>query len=369
MNKAAPKVAIVHDWLYGGGAELVVEELHKLYPDAPIYTSYTTSEWRQRLDNKVITGYLQHWPFSRLRKFLPLLRQRWFRKLDLRQFDLVISSSGNGEAKFVRVSGRAKHICYCHSPNHFYWRKYEEYVKEPGFRPKWLVRLGLRLLVRPLKKRDYQAAQQVDHFIANSRHIQADIKTYYGRESKVIHPPVDIENFSLPKASLSTHKSGFVIWGRHVPYKRFDLAIEACTKLGLPLTVIGTGPLTAQLKQQAGPTVSFAGFATRENLIHLANQATGFIFPSEEDFGISPVEALNLGLPVIAYKAGGALDYIRPGKNGIFFEEQTVESLSSALRSFKSTDYSATQVRRSASQFSKPMFRKKLARFIEQIRT
>src|SRR3990167_8961662 len=167
----SPKVAIVHDWLYGGGAEKVVEQLHTLYPDSPIYTSYCTDEWRKRLDNKVVTGYLQNWPFSRLRKFLPLLRQWWFARLDLSDYDLIISSTGNGEAKFARGK---KHICYCHSPPHFYWRKYESYLRNPGFGAfDWLARIGLKLFVKPLRKRDYNAAQQVDAFIANSTHIQA----------------------------------------------------------------------------------------------------------------------------------------------------------------------------------------------------
>ena len=148
-----PKIAIVHDWIYGGGAEKVILEIHKLYPDAPIYTSFCSDEWRERLDNKVVTGYLQRWPFSKIRRLLPLLRQWWFAKLDLSEFDIIISSSGNGEAKFVRKSRPDQlHICYCHTPTHFYWRHYDEYIKRPSFRPQWLARLGLRTLVRPLKK-------------------------------------------------------------------------------------------------------------------------------------------------------------------------------------------------------------------------
>ena len=161
-----------------------VLEIHKLYPDAPIYTSFCSDEWRERLDNKVVTGYLQRWPFSKIRRLLPLLRQWWFAKLDLSEFDIIISSSGNGEAKFVRKSRPDQlHICYCHTPTHFYWRHYDEYIKRPSFRPQWLARLGLKTLVRPLKKRDFNAAQQVDIFIANSTGIQADIEEFYQRKS------------------------------------------------------------------------------------------------------------------------------------------------------------------------------------------
>ena len=155
-----PKIAIVHDWLYGGGAEKVVLEIHKLYPEASVYTSFCTDEWRRKLDNKVITGYLQRWPFAKLRRLLPLLRQWWFARLDLSEYDIIISSSGNGEAKFVRKSRPEQlHICYCHTPTHFYWRHYDEYIKRPSFRPRWLARLGLKTLVRPLKKRDFAAAR------------------------------------------------------------------------------------------------------------------------------------------------------------------------------------------------------------------
>ena len=236
-NGLFPRVVIVHDWLYGGGAEKVVLELHHLFPDAPIYTSYCTNEWRQKLDGKVVTGYLNNWPFTSLRKFLPVLRQRWFRNLDLSEFDVIISTSGNGEAKFVRGK---KHICYSHTPTHFYWRHHESYIKNPGFglfNP--IARLGLKLLVSPLRKRDYEAAQKVDFFIANSTHIQADIKTYYDRDSIVIHPPVDTERFTNTKVS---ERRGFVTVGRLVPMKHVDLIVKACNELGLPLTVVGRGP-------------------------------------------------------------------------------------------------------------------------------
>jgi len=351
------RVAIVHDWLYGGGAELVVQELHEMFPDAPIYTSYCTEQWRQKLGDKVITGYLQMWPFSQLRKFLPVLRQRWFRKLDLSGFDLVISSSGNGEAKFVRVKKSAQHVCYCHTPPHFYWRKYEEYLKNPGFKPKWLIRIGLKILVKPLRKRDYQAAQSVDYFIANSSHIQRDIKKFYNRESTVIHPPVDTEALASQLSTAgATSTPLFIAWGRHVPYKRFDLAIEACNELKLPLVILGNGPETENLKKIAGPTLTFTGFVDRKTLIQLAQKATAFLFPAEEDFGIAPVEAMALGLPVIAYRSGGALDYVTQDKTGTFFEEQTVQSLASAIQGIEKRNFKKEDIQTAAKAFSRASF-------------
>jgi glycosyltransferase involved in cell wall biosynthesis len=359
----ALKVAIVHDWLYGGGAEKVVEQLHLLFPDAPIYTSYCTDEWRSKLDNKVVTGYLQHWPFSKLRRFLPILRQRWFRKLNLGDFDLIISSSGNGEAKFVRVAKPATHICYCHTPTHFYWRKYNEYLENPSIKPKWLARLGLRLLVKPLRQRDYAAAQKVDYFIANSTHIQNDIKTFYGRESVVIHPPVDTERFA---SATAKSRKGFITVGRQVPYKRTDIIIEACNQLNEPLTVIGSGPDHERLVRLAGSTISFRE-ATNEELPAVLAASEAFIFAAEEDFGITPVEAMAAGTPVIAYKAGGALDYVVPGETGEFFSSQNAETLADALKKFNNSRYRPEDLKKQAAQFSAQEFQEKLLVFLKTI--
>lgn len=382
------RVAIVHDWLYGGGAEQVVLELHRMYPDAPIYTSYCSDEWREKLDGTVVTGYLQHWPFSSLRKFLPVLRQRWFRQLDLSEFDLIISSSGNGEAKFVQTSAKRKmvhksvndtvkndkseangpiHICYCHTPTHFYWRKYDEYLKNPSMRPKWLARLGLKLLVKPLRKRDYEAAQEVDYFIANSSHIQADIKTFYGRDSVVIHPPVDITRFQLPAHSPQLPRNGFITAGRLVPYKRVDIIIEACNQLKLPLKIIGSGPDEARLKSMAGPTIEFLGYVPNEAMPPLFQSAQAFIFAAEEDFGITPVEAMAAGTPVIAYKAGGALDYVTPGQTGEFFSPQNAESQVGTLKKFDNSRYQPETVRQQAINFSPEAFSAQMSKLITNL--
>lgn len=362
-NLSKQKVAIVHDWLVGGGAELVVQELHTMFPNAPIYTSYATNEWRKKLDGKVITGWLQY--FGKLRKFLPVLRIWWFSRLDLSAYDLVISSSG-AEAKGIKVKPGTVHVNYCHAPTHYYWSRYDEYLKSPGFGffdP--LARLGLKILVGPLRKWDYKAAQRPDYIIANSSHIKKQIKKYYGRDSEVIFPPVDTHQFST---DIHQKRSGFIVTGRQTPYKRIDLAVRACSKLGLPLTVVGDGPDHAKLQKLAGPSVKFTGHVAFSELIKHVQRAEAFIFGGLDDFGISAVEALAAGTPVIAYRGGGALDYIHKD-TGLFFEQQTSESLEKALGKFKSSDFDAARVSKSAEQFSKDHFRSKFSAFFRSIGT
>ncbi|HEX8762449.1 MAG TPA: glycosyltransferase [Candidatus Saccharimonadales bacterium] len=365
-NPNSIKIAIVHDWLIGGGAERVVAQLHRMFPDAPIYTSYCTNEWRQRLDNKVVTGFLQHWPFSRLRKFIGVLRMWWFSHLDLSEYDLVISSTGNGEAFGVRTLPDTTHICYCHSPTHYYWRHYDTYMKRPGFgalNP--LVRLGLKLLVGPLRRWDYRAAQQPDFFIANSTHIQSDIKKYYGRDSVVIHPPINVERFQA--APQPAARSGFVTMGRQAPAKYTDIIIEACNKLQLPLTVIGNGPDHDRLVRLAGPTITFRTDVTDDQMPAELAKAHAFLFASFDDFGIAPIEAMAAGTPVIAFKAGGALDYVVEGKTGLFFTEQTAESLATVLKNFDTARFDSQAIQQHARHFSPQVFQKKLTAFIKEV--
>ena len=366
QRKRPIKVAIVHDWLYGGGAELVVEQLHKLYPEAPIYASFATQEWRERLDNKVVTGFLQFYPLRKLYKFLFFLRIPWYTSLPLQGYDLVISSSG-AEAKGIKVPKGTIHINYCHAPTHYYWSRYDEYMEHPGFGPfDWLARIGLRLFVGPLRKWDYKAAQRPDYMIANSRHIQREIKKYYNRDSVVIHPPVYMERFQRPE-NQRLPRRGFLIVGRQTPYKRFDLAVQACTKLSLPLTVIGTGTDNDRLCKLAGPTITFLGKTTDPVTEHEFASAHALLFPGLDDFGVTPVEALASGTPVIAYKAGGALDYILPGKTGEFFDEPTVNSLAEALRRFRPERYSHSALPVFAERFSAENFQHRMARFIRNV--
>jgi glycosyltransferase involved in cell wall biosynthesis len=335
-----------------------------MFPDAPIYTSYATKEWRKKLDGKVITGYLQHWPFSRLRKFIPVLRIWWFSQLDLSDYDLVISSAGNGESKGVQAAEGATHICYCNTPVHFYWRHFDQYLRKPGFGlfdP--IVRIGLRVLVGPLRTWDYRTAQRPDYFIANSTHIQSDIKRFYDRDSTVIHPPVDVERFQHVKSDQK--RQGFVTVGRQVPHKHTDLIVQACTRLDVPLTVIGNGPEHDKLVKMAGPKVTFLTKVSDEDIPKHIAAAEAFVFASYEDFGITPVEAMAASTPVIAFRAGGALDYVESGKTGEFFSQQTVSSLKRAIQRFSPAKYSSDDIKHRAQEFKSARFRKNISKFIK----
>lgn len=359
-----PKVAIVHDWMLLGGAEKVVEQLLLMYPEAPLYTSCISPMWQEKLKNRtVITGYLNGWFFKKIRKFVPFLRQRWFEKLDLSGYDIVISSSG-AEAKGINVPAGTVHINYCHAPTHYYWSRYEQYLRNPGFGPlNWLARAGLKMLVKPMRKWDYTAAQKPHVIVANSSHIAAEIKKYYGRTAEVIFPPVEVAQFTKTKAQS---RSGFVVAARHIPYKRLDLAVLTCKELDLPLTVIGDGPERARLQNLAGPKTVFTGMYPQEKLIECYHRSAAFIFPGLDDFGIAPVEAIAAGCPVIAYKAGGALDYVQPGKTGLFFEEQTVESLVAALKKFQQSRFSESVVAKEAEMFSPAVFREKMSDLVSK---
>ena len=358
------KVAIVCDWLTGiGGAERVVLELHKLFPEAPIYTSQYDKEaisWFNDAD--VRTLWLQRLP-KRLKKFLPPLRAIAFRRLNLSSYDLVISSSG-AEAKAVKTGKNTVHICYCHAPTHYYWMRYNEYLKNPGFgRLDWLARIGLKILVGPLKHLDYKAAQRPNYLIANSTFTKDQIKKYYKRESEVIFPPVDIDKF---KNSISeSAKKGLLAIGRQTPYKKINLAITAANKLGLPITVVGDGPDHDKLVKIAGGNVNFVTNATDKDIVRYMASAKTFIFPGIDDFGIVAVEALASGTPVIAFDIGGASDYIVDGINGILFNKQTSKALITALEKVSTKKFSSSTIQKTSEKFSVNEFHKNLSKFIE----
>lgn len=392
------KVALVCDWLtVVGGAEQVLREIHHLFPHAPIYTSqyrHKKIDWFK--DAEVKTGWLNFLP-AFTRRFIAPLRQSYFKNLDLTRYDLVISVSGC-DAKFVKTSP-GTHFCYCHVPTQYYWGKSEEYQKDPGFGPlNIIVRPIFKLLLPRLRKKDLEAAARPDFYITISDFAKNEIKKFYKREAKVIFPPVNTVNFSevaeyknirqgncqiieqhknkknqINQKSYKTIKTTksqieqnfyhtiklnknqielvenspnnsqyFINFSRQVGWKRLDLAISACIESKQPLVLIGDGPEHQKLLQlsKAHPElITLHSTLPQSELKEYLKNAKAFIFPSEEPFGIAPVEALAAGCPVIAFNKGGAKDYIEDGKNGLFFESQTVNSLVSAIKKFNHLSY------------------------------
>lgn len=362
-----PRIALVTDWLTTmGGAEPLLLEIHKLFPESPIYTSvYDKAHMPAFHDCDVRTTYLEQRLPKKLRYkhiLWPTLRAKAFRRLDLSAYDIILSTS-SAEAKSVRKTRPGQvHIAYIHTPTRYYWSHYEEFRREFSFglfTP--FIRPLIPFFVKKMRKLDLESTQDIDIFIANSEVTRERIKQYYHKKATVIHPPVDIERFTPPPHS---ERHGYILWGRHVPYKRFDLAIEACNQLKRPLTVIGTGPDTERLKKLAGPTITFAGRVSDEELVSYAHHAKGFLFPNEEDFGISAVEAIAAGVPVIAYKKGGALDIVQDGETGVFFEDQTVESLIEAMLRSETIDFRPSTLHRKSKRFAKTLFATKLQKIV-----
>lgn len=363
------KIAIVHDWLTNmGGAELVILALHEAFPEAPVYTStYNPEAMPEFKDIDVRTTYLQNLPkvFLKLHKFLPMLRVKAFQKLDLSEYDIIISSS-SAEAKQVKKTRPDQiHICYCHTPIRYYWSHYNEYKKDPGFgKWNWLVRLAMPFMVPSLKKADFKAAQEVDVFIGNSGEVQKRIEQYYKKNAIVIHPPVNVGRFK-PASERGNH---YVALGRQVPYKRIDLAVAAATKLGVELRVYGKGSEHQRLIEMAGPTVKFFtdrfGDASNEAVTESLNNAKGYIFPAEEDFGIVQVEALAAGAPVIAYGKGGALDIVEDGISGMLFDAQTVDSLVDAMKRAEQITFQPEILHQKAKRFDKSLFITKIRKIV-----
>jgi glycosyltransferase involved in cell wall biosynthesis len=366
---ATPKIAIVHDWLTTmAGAEQVVLALHEAFPHAPIYTStYTPETMPAFKDMDVRTTYLQKLPRSlrKLHKFFPQLRIRAFQQLDLSEFDIIISSS-SAESKQVRKTRDEQvHICYCHTPIRYYWSHYDDYKKDPGYgKLNWLVRVAMPVMVPYLKKADYQAAQAVDVFIANSNEVQDRIKRYYKRTSTVIYPPVDIARFT----PADMRDSYYVVVGRQVPYKRIDLAVEAATNLGIPLKVYGSGSEHNRLIASAGPTVEFFtdrfGDASDAAVNEALNKAKGYIFPADEDFGIVQVEALAAGAPVIGYAKGGTLDIVQNGESGVLFAHQTASDVTAAIKEAETMTFEPAALRQKAKRFDKGLFITKIRKIV-----
>ncbi len=356
------KVALVCDWLtVTAGAERVLLNLHELFPNAPIYTSlYSKSGCPAFAKADVRESGLAWIPGARRfhRLFLPWMPQA-FEKMDFSEFDLVISSS-HAACKGIITQPHTLHVSYCHSPMRYVWDHSHEYQR------KYKNFSALRFLYQPVLHRirqwDYLAAQRVDHFIANSHFVAARIAKYYERDSEVLHPPVDLHRFHC-RAEKDDH---FLLVGRLIPYKHFDLALLACQELGLKVRVVGTGPEWGRLKQRFGDSAEFLGAISDADLALEYGRARALIFPQLEDFGIVPLEAMASGTPVIALAQGGALETVSDGVSGLFFDVPTVESVKEAIQRFLSRDWPAETVAETVASFSPAHFKSSLRHLLEK---
>lgn len=361
--KRAMKVAIVHDFLVQmGGAEKVVEALHEMFPNAPVFTSaYDPSRMPAQFQHwDIRTTFLQKLPCKRISHRLALLLYPIaFESLELSEYDLVISSS-SAFAKGVITQPGTVHLSYTHTPMRYAWMT-RSYLKREN------MSYGMRMLLAPalhrLRTWDAVASSRVDHYLANSSVVSERIRKFYRRDSQIVFPPVDTSRFRIaPEVG-----NYYLIAARFVPYKRLDLAIEACSRLQRPLKVVGDGRQSAKLRALSGPHVEFLGRVSDAELTEVIAHAKAYIMPGEEDFGISAVEANACGRPVIAYGAGGALDSQVHGVTGVLFHEQTVESLCDAIRHSECLDFDPKRIRAHAMRFDTGVFIKEIRRVITAI--
>ncbi len=359
------KLAIVFSWLNQyGGAERVLEVVHDMYPQAPIYTSVYRPEalpTRYR-EWDIRPSFMNRIPLARRKQqwFLPLYPLA-FESFDLRGYDLVLSIP-SGFAHGVLTSEHTRHVCYCLTPPRFLWN-YHGYIEREG-----VGRLAQALMAPALKNLrlwDLAAANRVDRFVAISRTVRERIAKHYRRDAAIIYPPVDTDvaggGADVPVGDY------YLVTSRLVPYKRIDLAVRAFTELGLPLKVVGEGRDRAALERLAGPSVEFLGFVRDDAEVRrLMAGCKAFVFPGEEDFGLTPVEALSAGRPVIAYAAGGALDTVSDGRTGVLFDQPTSASLAAAVRRLEGLTFDATHLRAEAQRFGVPRFQRELDMLLQR---
>lgn len=353
------RVAIVHDWLNGmRGGEKVLESLLAIFPDATIYTLFhQKGKISRRIEShRIVTSFLDRVPgiYRIYRNLLPLF-PRAVESWDFSGYDLIISSS-HAVAKGIRPRS-VPHICYCHTPMRYIWDAEEDY-RMNGFTR--LVFSGIR---RPLQHWDCEAAQRVTQFIANSRFVQERIRRYYGRESFIVPPPVDTDFFNLSQELV--RKEFYLAAGALVPYKRFEVVVRAFNILGKPLVVAGSGPELKNLRNLAASNIDVRGWVSDDELRRLYRTAKAVVYVAREDFGIVGVEAHSCGCPVIAYSAGGMVEIVRDGVNGLFFAEQHEHDVTDAIERFEKKEWPPMQVSEGVERFSRGVFEDKIRRIIE----
>ena len=360
------KVALVADWLPTfAGAEHVVAEFCALWPDAPLHTTIARKGNIGQLDkHNILTSRLQ-WVYRLIKNHKLLLpwMPRALERIDLRGYDVVLSSS-HAVGKGIIPSSSAIHICYCHTPMRYAWEMEQQYLTDFHV-PKFLQKF-IRQKLKDLRRWDLTTAKRTDVFIANSSTTQERIRRIYDRDSIVIPPPVSDFFFESPLIAHQDRKGHFLAVGRLVPYKRFDLLIEAANALKFQLKIAGTGSDESKLKRMAGPNVEFLGHVPDEDLPQLFGEARALLFPQVEDAGVVPLETQSCGTPVIALGEGGIRDTVVDGETGIFFAEQTVDAIKDAINLFSIKQFSAQAIRAHAQQYSAKSFRERISKIVDE---
>lgn len=362
------KIAIVHDWIIDiGGAENCLKEIFSLYNFSDIYTLVFKEESINKLNipiERVRSSFIQKLPKAKTkyRNYLPFFPLA-IEQFDLSKYDLIISSS-HAVAKGVITNSNQIHVCYCHTPIRYAWDLYHQYLKEANL-DKGIKGFLAKIILHYIRIWDYTTANRVDYFIANSKYTAKRIKRVYQRDATVIYPPVDVDNFEL-----YTKKEDFYLTAsRMVPYKKIDIIVEAFSQMpDKKLIVIGEGPDFEKIKSKAGKNVELLGYQPFNVLKDYMQRAKAFVFAAEEDFGIIPVEAQACGTPVIAFGKGGVLETVEENKTGIFFNEQTPESLVDAVKRFELNQdkFDCREIRKNAERFNRERFKREFREFVDK---
>ncbi len=355
------KLAIVHDFLLSyGGAERVLEHVHEMFPNAPVFTL--------RYDENRMHGRMKNWDVrSSIIEKMPIIKKRGhtmampfyplaIESFDFSQFDVVLSLS-SAFTHGVITQPKTKHICYYHTPTRFLWDYHFEYLKEKGW-DKGIKGVAIQRFLHRLRQWDFLAAQRPDVVIANSQTVASRIKKFYRRQADVIYPGLDAEKYSVAKS----HDDYYLTACRLTPPKKVDLAVIACTQMGRNLHVVGSGEELERLKKMAGPTIKFLGFLDDEALLKEMSYCRALIWPNVDDFGLVPVEVMACGRPVIAYNEGGATETVVDNKTGVLFDDHSVNGVRDAITRFESqeSNFLPTDISKHAKMFSKTNFQNKL---------
>lgn len=356
------KIALVHDYLIqDGGAERVLRAFMEIWPDAPIFVLFHDKKrWPQFRGRDIRASVLQGLPgvvryYRWTLPFMPAATEHH----DLGEFDLVLSSA-SAFAKGVITRPEALHICYCHTPTRYLWTDTHSYIKD--LQTNRFIKFFLPIILTSLRMWDRTSALRVDKFLSNSKTVSARVKKYYERDAEVIYPPTDCAQFYI------SDKIGnyFLAGGRLVAYKRFDLVIEVFNRLGWPLIIFGKGPYENELRKVAKKNIKFVGRVSDQERAKLLSECLAFLHPQLEDLGLLPLETMASGRPVIAFGKGGALETVVHGKTGIFFDEQTWESLLDAIIKFKPEQYNPQEIRQWVKQFDVALFKQRIKTYVEQ---